>query len=447
MADNQKHDLIIVRRHYEEEHESHNTAWKVAHADFMTAMMAFFLIMWLINATDEEIKKSIANYFNPVHLSASVTNKKGLNDPEDVNPDGPKPDGEHKSTLTDEEGPHKKSGEDKSGAQEAADPHKAAAAADPHKTADAATAHGPASVAAAREQAAFQDPYAILAELAEEAEPLPMSPDAAVGETGVPGMAGGEVYRDPFDPVYWQMAPADVPRTETAGAPETAEPIPETGKPDAAAAPPAPDEQPVEAVEPAETMILRASLDGPTHPEAPSADPVEAEKKPAAEAADEMQPKAEPSKAPIAEEIEAELKESIGEGDVPQIEVRATDEGLLISLTDDIDFSMFDIGSAVPNPRVVLAMEEVAGVLAGRPGEIVIRGFTDGRPFRSDTYDNWRLSSARAHMAYYMLTRGGVAGERFQRIEGHADRHLKNPEDPNAAENRRIEILLLEPTA
>ncbi len=41
------HELIIVRRHEEEEHEHHSSAWKVAHADFMTAMMAFFLIMWL----------------------------------------------------------------------------------------------------------------------------------------------------------------------------------------------------------------------------------------------------------------------------------------------------------------------------------------------------------------------------------------------------------------
>ena len=47
------HELIIVRRHEEEEHEHHSSAWKVAHADFMTAMMAFFLIMWLINVTDD----------------------------------------------------------------------------------------------------------------------------------------------------------------------------------------------------------------------------------------------------------------------------------------------------------------------------------------------------------------------------------------------------------
>ena len=43
----------------------------------MTAMMAFFLIMWLINVTDEETRKGISAYFNPVHLSAA---QKGLDE-------------------------------------------------------------------------------------------------------------------------------------------------------------------------------------------------------------------------------------------------------------------------------------------------------------------------------------------------------------------------------
>ena len=56
MAD-ENHELIIVKRHEDEEHPHHSSAWKVAHADFMTAMMAFFLIMWLINVTDDKMRK------------------------------------------------------------------------------------------------------------------------------------------------------------------------------------------------------------------------------------------------------------------------------------------------------------------------------------------------------------------------------------------------------
>jgi chemotaxis protein MotB len=87
-------------------------------------------------------------------------------------------------------------------------------------------------------------------------------------------------------------------------------------------------------------------------------------------------------------------------------------------------------------------MEKLAKTLAAQPGRLVLRGHTDGRPFRSKTYDNWRLSSARAQMAYYMLVRGGLDEQRFERIEGHADRALKVANDPNAAQNRRIEILV-----
>ncbi|MDD2942572.1 MAG: flagellar motor protein MotB [bacterium] len=47
-------------------HGHHGGAWKVAYADFVTAMMAFFLLMWLLGSTDEETKKGISEYFqNP----------------------------------------------------------------------------------------------------------------------------------------------------------------------------------------------------------------------------------------------------------------------------------------------------------------------------------------------------------------------------------------------
>jgi chemotaxis protein MotB len=90
-------------------------------------------------------------------------------------------------------------------------------------------------------------------------------------------------------------------------------------------------------------------------------------------------------------------------------------------------------------------MEKVAKVLGTRDGKIVVRGHTDARPFRTERNNNWRLSMDRAQVAYYMLARGGITETRFDSIEGHADRSLKIPTDPNAAENRRIEILLKVP--
>ena len=51
-------------------HEHHGGAWKIAYADFVTAMMAFFLLMWLLGSTSEGDKKGIADYFaNPLKVS------------------------------------------------------------------------------------------------------------------------------------------------------------------------------------------------------------------------------------------------------------------------------------------------------------------------------------------------------------------------------------------
>jgi len=51
----------------------HGGAWKVAYADFVTAMMAFFLLMWLLNATTEDQRRGLADYFNPSIPIAAVS--------------------------------------------------------------------------------------------------------------------------------------------------------------------------------------------------------------------------------------------------------------------------------------------------------------------------------------------------------------------------------------
>ena len=57
--------VVIKRKKVIEGGGHHGGAWKVAYADFVTAMMAFFLLMWLLNATTEKQRKGLADYFNP----------------------------------------------------------------------------------------------------------------------------------------------------------------------------------------------------------------------------------------------------------------------------------------------------------------------------------------------------------------------------------------------
>src|SRR5687768_18522013 len=74
MADDRSNrPIIIVKKKKHSEHAHHGGAWKVAYADFVTAMMAFFLLLWLLNVTTEEQKQGIAQYFTPESVSKSTS--------------------------------------------------------------------------------------------------------------------------------------------------------------------------------------------------------------------------------------------------------------------------------------------------------------------------------------------------------------------------------------
>ena len=69
-GDAKKLQPIIIKRVKKGGHAAHGGAWKIAYADFVTAMMAFFLLMWLLGSTTEGDKKGIADYFgSPLRLS------------------------------------------------------------------------------------------------------------------------------------------------------------------------------------------------------------------------------------------------------------------------------------------------------------------------------------------------------------------------------------------
>lgn len=412
MAAPESHELIIIKRMEDEEHEHHSSAWKVAHADFMTAMMAFFLIMWLINATDAEVRTGIAAYFNPMDLAQSVSERRGLEDPEDVKDAGTSEEGEEMTSQQKAAGEKAGPGDD--------------------------VQQGP------REKALFQDPYAVLAEIVADLPPdAPTSADAAIGANGVPGSGSGDAHRDPFDPVYWQMtsnrkALAPTPATRGITARQGQRPDAGAARLDAPVAPDTP-------VAPAATGPAGAGAAAAAPDAKADAAPDTAATLPAPSKEDG---KGDATTTDTARQLERELRAEVasvmGTAPGPRIEVRRTAEGTVISLTDDIDFAMFPIGSAVPNARLVLAMGRIAGTLQARPGDVIIRGHTDARPFRSPSYDNWQLSAARANITHYMLVRGGLDDLRVRKIEGYADRALKNSVDPNAPENRRIEIVLRE---
>ncbi len=365
--DTRQHELVIVRRRAAVDDAPHKGgAWKVAHADFMTALMAFFIVMWLTNATDDKTITGVANYFNPMRLSDATTRPKGVFSME--------PAGSDEQSESKEKAKDPKKGEKGSGSKGAA--------------------------VEFSEEDLFSDPYEALDKIAEEADRSASAEGGKDKSSGGPARAPGVAWRDPFNPDV-QYGPL----------------LKGGGKGD----------------QPGDTG--REAGTGRAEVKTGEDDKVDGGRAGANESESES------------ERLEREIAQAFEEAGFeafPGIEVTSTSEGLLISITDQFDFEMFGIASAQPKPELVVMMDKVGRLIAGRTENIVIRGHTDGRPFRSKRYDNWRLSTARAHMANYMLVRSGVEADRVNRIEGHADKALRIRSDPMAAPNRRIEILLLE---
>ena len=83
MIDKAKRPIIIVKRRRRADAAHHGGAWKVAYADFVTAMMAFFLVMWLVAAVTKEQRAAMFEYFkNPsMEQGKSVNAAKGASGP------------------------------------------------------------------------------------------------------------------------------------------------------------------------------------------------------------------------------------------------------------------------------------------------------------------------------------------------------------------------------
>jgi chemotaxis protein MotB len=440
-----KQEIIIVRRGNMDDDEGHHGGvWKIAFADFMTAMMCFFLVMWLINAANEQTRAALASYFNPVKLVDRNTNRKGIGDLDK---------GPESSSVTGEES--------KSPAAENAVGTRRTSP----ETAEQESPSDVPNIAQHTDDELFADPYAVLSEIAGDTESLQnvsAKGDGGEQDSGpATGAEGGESYRDPFAPDFWSSQ-IEVPKAREQSALPS---LPEGPIASDLMQPPPKDaaidddpfapkvEQPGETDATLEEVIAEVTdtnrLPGLV-PVEPAQDPSpDIEQKPGY-AADLEELRAELEKSDqeaatreaIADDIRHELEKSLGGISQDGISVTPTDTGILISVTDNVEDGMFEIGSAVPRRNLVLAMQGIGMTLRDRAGSVVINGHTDGRPFAGDGYDNWRLSTARAHATYYMLVRGGLSEKRVTGVAGYADRQLKIPDDPFASANRRIEILL-----
>jgi chemotaxis protein MotB len=289
MAARDNAPTIIIKRPRKSIAAGHGGAWKIAYADFVTAMMAFFLVLWLLSSTTEEQRKGISDFFNVIASSNSGSN------------------GLLEGRVIDE--------------------------------ADRQTAINPSG---------FQ--------------PIVLMPQPGTGGAGRP--LGSELERN---------------------------------SPDSA------------------TGEAKAGTDSREIEEANFA------------------------------RIEQQLKEALRE--VPDLAdnllIERTPDGLRIQLVDQERSPMFASGSSVLAPGMERLLRLVAEMVARVPNRIAVGGHTDAHPFQRGIYSNWELSADRANAARRVLVGAGVPDMRIVRVLGLADRQPLIPEDPQAASNRRISILLM----
>lgn len=376
------HEIVIIRRGGHGNHdEHHGGVWKIAFADFMTAMMAFFLVLWLISANDKT-RASVARYFNPVRLVDATTQPRGLHDSK-----------KDDSGIT--ASPDAKDVKEEKKAQAG----EATTAPPTPATAGTKGKETPSGREKRLDAELRDNPYVALAEIV--GDKGPGEPVARDGKAPIPAIGhGGAAFRDPFAPPPPQRFAS----------------LPADDDKDAILAPPQPEHEEARAATP-------AADPAPSKAATPSPVP--------ADAADAH-----------TKQLAAALHGLADTRGGPSLDVRKTGEGTLVSLTDTSDFAMFSNGSAVPAKKVVLMMEKIATLLKAQHGDIVIRGFTDNKKFRSARYDNWHLSIDRAQVAHYMLVRGGLADTRISHVEGYADHEGRSGVAPSDPRNRRIEILI-----
>lgn len=127
-----------------------------------------------------------------------------------------------------------------------------------------------------------------------------------------------------------------------------------------------------------------------------------------------------------------------------KVDVSMARDGLRIELVESGDgATYFPVGSTTMKPATVIALQLIAPAVSNLGNPVVIEGHTDAVAYGAGSgYNNWDLSAERANAARRVLEASGLPAERVDEVRGMADRHLRVPDNPFAASNRRISILL-----
>ena len=402
---------IIIKRKKAAHAGGHGGAWKVAYADFVTAMMAFFLLLWLLNVVTSDQKRGISDYFAPASVSRESSGSGGVLGGQSLTVQGAlvSPTSPLAADVPGV-GPPGYATEESENADENVDSGA--------KKEDKSTpnTNNNASNNTTNNNNKQADDTAKLNKKPGESDKEFMDRlNKAAEKLGIPGKQTTERVDDFMRRLYesssnYLKQQSDEGRVDYQKRMDQA----------------------------AHDLNLPGQQPGESLPDFV---------KRVAEAADQIH-KAQQETEHF-QEAATSIRQAIQE--IPELKelaknlvVDTTPEGLRIQIVDQEQNVMFSAGSSQMEPQAKALMGLVAKAIADLPNKLSVSGHTDSSPFtHGGGRDNWDLSTERANASHRALEAAGIADSRITDVVGRADRDLLFPNDPTSPRNRRISIVLL----
>ena len=474
--------IVIKKRGKKQQHEAHGGSWKIAYADFVTAMMAFFLLMWLINATNEEQRKGIADYFAPNLINMRTQNGSaglmgGVNMSNPNNSSGKSSEERSKNTEIEVDISKSKQQEafqDKKDVTndvfDAAKKIKVDATnTEKIKKNDAVSFAEKATSTVTKEQAVVSQPKEmkersstdkekkVAAKLesvnAEAAKTDPANVEnAKKGQSvkkdqGQAGASQSDLNKAGSKKPDQEMVNATIVKIVGVDLEENKKAKDQVIRKEAA-------EKALSQVMTAvkknqsETTYERSISNAISDKKMEQQKALEKamnESKERAEAIKNLQRVENDKLTRVAESIKEIIQNNPElKGLLSHVIIENRPEGLRIQLIDKDKRSMFASGSSSMTPQTKQLMKTVATMIEKLPNSLVISGHTDAHPYvGTRKYSNWELSADRANATRRVLQEYNVSANRFESVMGKEATDPFVKEDPFNESNRRISITLL----
>ncbi len=391
-------ELIFIKRIKKKAHvAAHGGAWKIAYADFVTAMMAFFLLMWLLNATTEDQRTAISNYFAPASVSQSMSGSGGVMGGRTIDSEGAMSSSTSRPGLilgvrTPVLGNADEEVEDGDGEFSMSGP------VSDHKFEDATGSH--------------------------------MGTLDAHGQKQGSGSHLGNVEKNDVKNAKGEYL---------ARAKKKSGPDDKLGTSNQAGAKQGQDAE--GAAGTAGTAGGRSQNDSQFAGDSRYANDSRDSRNSARQFAKREQKRFSNAAAALKKLIEQDPKLKPYRDNLKVEQIGA---GMRIQILDSHKVEMFPLGSAEMMNRTNEIMAKIVESIKKLPNKIAIVGHTDVTPYHADSgYSNWELSTNRAHASRRALVAAGLPEDRLATVIGKAATDPLNKADPDSPENRRISILLL----